>query len=116
VFDNLERGLQSAQQGAEVKAVVDGLQLISKQFDSTLARIGITRVPTVGNAFDPGVHEAIQQVETNEHAPGTIVAEVQPGYLAGEKLVRAAMVVVAKPMAEKAAPADGAGDPAPEPN
>ena len=44
------------------------------------------------------MHEAIQQVETDEHPPGTVVAEVQPGYLSqGDRLVRAAMVVVAKP-------------------
>jgi molecular chaperone GrpE len=97
VFDNLERGIQSAQQAADVKAVTDGLGMILKQFETTLGRIGISKVGTVGKAFDPGVHEAIQQVETSDHAPGTIVAEVQPGYVAGERLVRAAMVVVAKP-------------------
>ena len=48
---------------------------------------------------------AIQQVETNEQAPGTIVAEVQPGYVAGDKLVRAAMVVVAKPRSDGVDPA-----------
>jgi molecular chaperone GrpE len=100
VFDNLERGIQSGKTATEVKAVVDGLQMILKQFDGTLARIGIQKVPTIGTPFDPMVHEAIQQVETSEHPPGTVVAEVQPGYMAGERLVRAAMVVVAKPKAE----------------
>jgi molecular chaperone GrpE len=97
VFDNLERGIQSAQQAADVKAVTDGLGMILKQFESTLGRMGISKVGTVGKSFDPGVHEAIQQVETSDHAPGTVVAEVQPGYIAGERLIRAAMVVVAKP-------------------
>ncbi len=97
VFDNLERGMQSAQQAADVKAVIDGLSMILKQFDSTLGRTGISKVPTIGKAFDPAVHEAIQQVETSDQAPGTIVAEVQPGYMAGDRLIRAAMVVVAKP-------------------
>jgi len=97
VFDNLERAIQSAQKATDVKAVSDGLGMILKQFDATLARVGITRVPTVGVMFDPSMHEAIQQLETDEHPPGTVVAEVQPGYVSGEKLVRAAMVVVAKP-------------------
>ncbi len=97
VFDNLERGIQSAQQATDVKAVTDGLGMILKQFETTLGRIGIAKVGTVGKSFDPGVHEAIQQVETSEHPAGTIVAEVQPGYVAGERLIRAAMVVVAKP-------------------
>jgi molecular chaperone GrpE len=100
VFDNVERGMQSAQQATDVKAVVDGLSMIQKQFEATLAKIGVFRVPTVGKAFDPSVHEAIQQVETNDQPPGTIVAEVQPGYTTGERLIRAAMVVVAKPKSE----------------
>jgi molecular chaperone GrpE len=77
--------------------VSDGLKMVLRQFTDTLGRSGITKVPTVGNNFDPSLHEAIQQVETDEHPPGTVVAEVQPGYLQGDRLVRAAMVVVAKP-------------------
>jgi molecular chaperone GrpE len=96
VFDNLERALQSAQRAADVKAVADGLTMVQRQFGESLGREGIQRVPTVGHAFDPSVHEAIQQVETSDHAPGTVLAEVQPGYTQGERLVRAAMVVVAK--------------------
>jgi molecular chaperone GrpE len=105
VFDNLERGIQSAQQAADVKAVTDGLQMILKQFDGTLNRSGISKVGTVGKPFDPSMHEAIQQIETSDQPPGTIVAEVQPGYMAGERLIRAAMVVVAKPKS-----GDGAND------
>jgi molecular chaperone GrpE len=96
VFDNLERALQSAQRASDVKAVADGLTMVQRQFVDALGREGIQRVPTVGQAFDPSVHEAIQQVETADHAPGTVLAEVQPGYTQGERLVRAAMVVVAK--------------------
>jgi molecular chaperone GrpE len=99
VFDNLERAITSAQRAQEVKAVADGLNMILRQFIDTLGRVNIAKVPTTGKEFDPTVHEAIQQVETDEHAPGTIVAEVQPGYVQGERLVRPAMVVVAKPKA-----------------
>jgi molecular chaperone GrpE len=104
VFDNLERAIQSAQKATDVKAVSDGLSMIVKQFENTLGRAGITRVPTIGVMFDPSLHEAIQQLETEEHPPGTVVAEVQPGYVMGEKLVRAAMVVVAKPKSDGVAP------------
>lgn len=99
VFDNLERAIQSAQRATDVKGVSDGLSMILKQFEATLGRVSITKVPTTGTSFDPAVHEAIQQVETDEHPPGTVVAEVQPGYIQGDKLIRAAMVVVAKPKA-----------------
>jgi molecular chaperone GrpE len=97
VFDNLERAMTSAERATEVKPVSDGLKMVLRQFTDTLGRSGITKVPTVGNLFDPSLHEAIQQVETDEHPAGTVVAEVQPGYLQGDRLVRAAMVVVAKP-------------------
>jgi len=97
VFDNLERAVVHAGQASDPKAVADGVGMVLKQFADTLGRIGIKRVPTVGSAFDPAQHEAIQQLETDDHPPGTIVAEVQPGYAMGDKLVRAAMVVVAKP-------------------
>jgi len=104
VFDNLERAMTSSERATEVKAVADGLKLVLRQFTDTLARSGITKVPTVGLPFDPGMHEAIQQVESDEVAPGTVMAEVQPGYLQGERLVRAAMVVVAKPKADATEP------------
>jgi molecular chaperone GrpE len=96
VFDNLERALQSAQRSSDVKAMADGLSMVQRQFTDALGREGIVRVPTVGHPFDPSVHEAIQQVETGEHEPGTIIAEVQPVYRQGDRLLRAAMVVVAR--------------------
>jgi molecular chaperone GrpE len=107
VFDNLERAMTSAERATEVKPVSDGLKLVLRQFVDTLGRSGITKVPTVGQQFDPGLHEAIQQVETDEQPPGTVVAEVQPGYLQGERLIRAAMVVVAKPKTSGAGADDG---------
>jgi molecular chaperone GrpE len=108
VFDNLERAMTSAERATEVKPVSDGLKMVLRQFIDTLGRSGITKVPTVGQQFDPGLHEAIQQVETDEQSPGTVVAEVQPGYLQGDRLIRAAMVVVAKPKAGGPASSDGA--------
>lgn len=99
VFDNLERAITSADRATEVKPVAEGLKLVLRQFLDTLGRSGITKVSTTGHPFDPSMHEAIQQVETDEVAPGTVMAEVQPGYLQGDRLVRAAMVVVAKPRA-----------------
>jgi len=84
-----------------VKAVADGLSMVLRQFSEALTRTGIQKVPTIGTPFDPGVHEAIQQVETSDHPPGTVIAEVQPGYVQGDRLIRAAMVVVAKPKTEE---------------
>lgn len=101
VFDNLERAVQaSGAAGESVAAVVEGVRMVLKLFEDTTQRMGLNRVPTVGERFDPTVHEAIQQQESSEHTPGTIVAEVAPGYLFGKRLLRAAMVIVARKPAE----------------
>ncbi|NUP12586.1 MAG: nucleotide exchange factor GrpE [Polyangiaceae bacterium] len=96
VFDNLERALTSADNAPDVKSVADGLRMIVRQFGTTLEKIGIKRVQSVGKPFDPSQHEAIQQIESAEVPPGCVVAEVQPGYMLGDQLLRAAMVVVSK--------------------
>lgn len=102
VFDNLERATSHAGAGGElkdggtIKGLVDGIELVVRQFRDTLSRLGIERVESVGMPFDPSVHEAIQHLETSDYAPGSIAAEVQPGYKDGDRLVRPALVVVAK--------------------
>lgn len=104
VFDNLIRAGESARHADDVKAVSEGIDMILKQFDAAVGRLGIERVPTVGLAFDPTLHDAIQQVESKEHAPGEVIAEVQSGYRLGGKLLRAAMVVVSKAKSEAPPP------------
>jgi molecular chaperone GrpE len=101
VFDNLERAASSAAQAPEAKAIADGIRMVLKQFIDTLERTNIRRVPSTGTPFDPNLHEAIQQIESADQPPGTVVAEVQAGYQLGDRLVRAAMVVVAKAPASK---------------
>lgn len=96
VFDNLERAVQAAAGAKDVASIVDGLKMVLKLFDDQVQRVGIERVVSVGQRFDPAIHDAIQQQETDEHAPGTVIAEIVPGYRLGDRLVRPAMVVVAR--------------------
>jgi len=98
IVDNLERAADAMDGATEVSAVTDGVHMVLRGFDDIANRLDLKRVPTVGNQFDPTCHDAMQQEETDEHAPGTIVAEVVPGYYLGERLLRPAMVVVAKPV------------------
>lgn len=97
IFDNLERAVTAAEGMPDVGSVVEGVKMVLRLFEDTAQRMGLTRTAGVGERFDPNVHEAIQQQETDELPAGTIVAEVAPGYLVGERLLRAGMVVVARP-------------------
>jgi molecular chaperone GrpE len=99
VFDNFERAAQHAGTVTDVKSLADGISMVMRIFLDTLSRLGVERVQALGQPFDPALHEAVQQMETSEHPPGSVVAEVAPGYRMGDRLIRPAMVVVAKPVA-----------------
>lgn len=106
VFDNLKRALEAAQHAQSISSLVEGVDAVLNLFRDTADRMGITPVKSIGERFDPAVHEAIQQQETDEHPPGTILAEVVPGYMVGQRLLRAAMVVVARKPSAKTADAE----------
>lgn len=118
VFDNLERAASSARPDADVAAIATGIKMVLKLFEDTLTRVGGKRIVSVGNPFDPNVHEAIAQIESAEHPAGTIAQEFVPGYQLGERLLRPAMVAVSKgapapeapPEAPPAAPGDDAAN------
>jgi molecular chaperone GrpE len=95
-FDNLERAVAHAGSASDVKALADGIKLVMRQFQDTLGGLGIERVQTVGRAFDPAEHEAVQHVVSTEVPPGAIVTELQPGYRWQGRLMRPALVVVSK--------------------
>jgi len=110
VADNLERAVAHAT-GSDAAAVLEGVRLVLRQFTHAFERCEVHPVEAEGKPFDPNQHEAIGQQES-EQAPGTIVSVLQKGYRLGERLLRPALVVVAKP---KAAPADPvAAEPAAE--
>src|SRR5690606_40871105 len=92
---------QAAQGATDVAAIQQGVEMVLKLFEDAAGRLGLERLKSVGERFDPTVHDAFQQVETDEHPPGTIIAEYQSGYRLGDKLVRPAMVVVAKAKPEE---------------
>ncbi len=105
VIDNLERAIEHAEKGDEVGGVLQGVQLVLRQFGQALERCDVQAFDATGQAFDPNLHEAISQVETDELPPGTVVKMLQKGYRAGTgRLLRPALVVVARPR-----PADEVG-------
>jgi molecular chaperone GrpE len=101
VLDNFQRALDAqrsleAGESEEFRHLLHGVELINKQFGGVLESLGVEAVPTVGHSFDPHVHEAVAAEESDEHAPDTVMEELQRGYRLGEKLLRPAMVKVAK--------------------
>jgi molecular chaperone GrpE len=97
VMDNLERALDHAEQH-EASQVIEGVKLVQKLFETTLARHGVQGFSAVGKPFDPTVHEALMQQESDE-PPGTVVSEMARGYKLNDRLIRPAAVVVSKPRA-----------------
>lgn len=95
VGDNLERAVQAAQRGGDASSVVEGITMVLRFFEDALNRLGVERVPSLGQPFDPGLHEAVQQIESEQPA-GTVVNEMTPGYRLQGKLLRPAMVAVAR--------------------
>ncbi len=104
IIDNLERAVAAAENATDPKSVAEGVTMVLKQFEDVGNRIGIERVKSVGERFDPQIHDAVQQMESAEHESGTIVSEVLPGYSLRGRLVRPSMVVVARPPAGQSAP------------
>lgn len=100
VLDNLERAISHADgapadQGND--AMVDGVRMVAKQLMDVLAKFGVTQVESVGKPFDPNKQQAMMQVETTDYEPGTVVEEFQKGYFLNDRIIRPAMVTVAKP-------------------
>ena len=100
-IDNLERALAVAGTEGGAESIVEGVRLVLRQFHTALERVEVKPFPSVGQPFDPTRHEAISQVETGDHPPGTVAGEMQRGYTIGSRLLRPALVVVAKAPAPK---------------
>ncbi len=92
VLDNLQLALKSQGSPEQFRA---GVELIAKQLDDAVRNLGVVPVETVGQQFDPRVHEALGTVETSELPDGAVVDEVRRGYRIKERLLRPALVRVA---------------------
>lgn len=95
VIDNFERALSHVPEDLEKNDYVKGVQAIVKQFEKTLEEIGVKRIKTVGEPFDPNLHEAVS-VE-GDGGEEIISEELQAGYTLGDEVIRHAMVKVGSP-------------------
>ncbi len=92
VYDNLERALK---QGTEDEAYRKGVEMIMQQFESTLEKLGVTAIESLGQTFDPSLHNAVMHVDDEEKGENEIVEVFQQGFKLGDKVIRFAMVKVA---------------------
>ena len=100
IKDNIERAQSSisddVRSNDDVKSVVEGLDLIAQSAVSTFEKIGIKKIESLNEKFDHNLHQAMMEIENDQVEPGTIVQELIPGYKLHDRLLRPAMVGVAK--------------------
>ena len=100
IIDNLERAIQCAKDAGTSGPLLEGVELTHKQFLETVGKVGVRQVSTTGNSFDPAIHQAVTQVESENVEPNTVIEEFQKGYLLHDRILRPAMVSVAKEKSE----------------
>lgn len=97
IKDNLERAVEHArEQESDAKALLEGIDMTLQMLGKTLEQFGVAPITALGEPFDPNRHEAMGQMESTEHPPNIIVKEMQRGYLLNDRLLRPAMVMVAR--------------------
>jgi len=99
-LDNLHRALEASKNGGDVKQLVQGVQMVAKQFDEIFARHAVVPINATGKPFDPNLHQALQQVPTPDKPPMTVLAEYERGYTLHDRVVRPSTVIVSAPAAE----------------
>lgn len=100
VIDNFERALEQAENSPDSHALREGIQMILKQFITVLEKFGVKHFISVGHPFDPNKHEAMVHQESSEHEENSVISEFQKGYYLHDRLLRPALVAVAKKPAE----------------
>ena len=108
VLDNLERAVVAARAathgasaGSEASAIAEGIELSVRLFADTLARFGVEPIDPVGQPFDPNLHQAMSMVENPDMEPNSVMQVLQKGYSLKGRLVRPAMVIVARSTAPR---------------
>ncbi|NLS14107.1 nucleotide exchange factor GrpE [Vibrio sp. SM6] len=97
VIDNLERAIQSADASNEtLKPIIEGVELTHKTFVGTLNKFGLQEINPEGQAFNPEYHQAMSIQESADHEPNTVMFVMQKGYELNGRVIRPAMVMVAK--------------------
>ena len=103
-IDNLERAMQSGKTAGATGPLLEGIELTYKHFLETVGKLGVQQITSIGTPFDPSMHQAVAQVESETAEPNTIVEEFQKGYFLHDRILRPAMVTVAKEKSDQTEP------------
>ncbi len=96
VLDNLEQAIHHTNDQKSIDALREGVELTLKGLKDSLKKSGLEELEAQGEAFDPCYHEAVSEIEDKEVKPGTVLHELQKGYLLNQRLIRPAKVVVSR--------------------
>ena len=96
VKDSIDMGLAAAQSASDAESLTEGMDLTVKLFNDFLDKLGVTEIDPHGAQFDPDFHQAMTVEESAEAEPGTVLRVMQKGFLLNDRLVRPALVIVAK--------------------
>jgi molecular chaperone GrpE len=96
VIDNFERALQHAKEDSAAGAILAGTEMIYNQLLALLAKNGVTPIDAIGKPFDPQLHEAMLQVESDTYGEGTVATELAKGYQQGTRVIRHSKVGVSR--------------------
>ena len=100
-MDNVARTIQAAEQTGKIEDLIQGLQMIVAQVDQVFVSHSAKPIVAVGETFDPNLHEALQQIPTDEHPPMTVLQELERGYIMHERVIRPTKVIVACALPEE---------------
>jgi molecular chaperone GrpE len=115
VSDNLRRAIEAvpaetrAAGDKALAALIEGVEVTERGLDQALTKFGVRRIEAKGQKFDPSVHQAMIEVDSDEVAAGAVAQEIQPGYVIGDRVLRPALVAVAKKLRPAAGNGGGSG-------
>ncbi|TCS83745.1 nucleotide exchange factor GrpE [Tepidibacillus fermentans] len=93
-YDNLQRAVSSSKETQNFESLVQGIEMVYRQIEQVLNQEGLQPIEAVGQPFNPELHQAVMQVQTDEYESGVVVEELQKGYKFKDKVLRPSMVKV----------------------
>ena len=107
LIDNIDRAIisfkndENLKNNKDLNKIIDGIEIVKKDLVSIFKKNGIEEIECIGKKFDPNFHQAMMEVENNTKEPGTVIQEIQKGYMMKDRLLRPSLVGVTKKVEEK---------------